>query len=35
MGLPQAARWKTISDKEIACLKKHGVFNLVPIYQSL
>ena len=31
MGLPQAARWKTASDKKIASLKKHGVFDLVPI----
>ena len=31
MGLPQAARWKTLSDKEIASLEKHGVFKLVPI----
>ena len=31
MGLPQAARWKTASDKEIASLEKHGVFDLVPI----
>ena len=31
MGLPQAVRWKTASDKEIASLKKHGVFDLVPI----
>ena len=31
MDLPQAARWKTASDKQIASLKKHGVFNLVPI----
>ena len=31
MSLPQAARWKTASDKEIASVEKHGVFNLVPI----
>ena len=31
MSLPQAARWRTASDKEIASLRKHGVFNLVPI----
>ena len=31
MGLPQAARWKTESDKEVASLEKHGVFDLVPI----
>ena len=31
MGLPQAARWKVVSDKEIASLEKHGVFKLVPI----
>ena len=31
MGLPQAAHWKTASDKEITSLKKHGVFDLVPI----
>ena len=31
MGLPQAARWKTVSDKVIANLEKHAVFNLVPI----
>ena len=30
-GLPQAACWKTASDKEIASLEKHGVFDLVPI----
>ena len=28
---PQVTRWKTASDKEIASLKKHGVFKLVPI----
>ena len=31
MGLPQVARLKTVSDKEIASLEKHGVFDLVPI----
>ena len=31
MGLPQAAHWKTVSDKEIASLEKHGVFDLVSI----
>ena len=31
MGLLQAARWKTTSDKEIASLEEFGVFNLVPI----
>ena len=31
MGLPQAARWKIASDKEIGIMEKHGVFNLVPI----
>ena len=31
MTLPQAARWKVASDKEIASLKKHGVYELVPI----
>ena len=31
MGLPQVARLKTASDKEIASLEKHGVFDLVPI----
>ena len=31
MGLLQAAHWKTASDKEIASLERHGVFNLVPI----
>ncbi|CAM9341906.1 unnamed protein product [Ascophyllum nodosum] len=35
MGLPQAARWKTASDKKIASLKKHGVFKLVPITSVL
>ena len=28
--LPQAARWKAAADKEIAILKKHGVYQLVP-----
>ena len=31
MGLPQAARWRAASDKEIANLEMHGVFELVPI----
>ena len=31
MVLPQTAGWKAASDKEIASLEKHGVFNLVPI----
>ena len=31
MTLPQAARWKVASDKEIASLEKHGVYELVPI----
>ena len=31
MGLPQAARWKTASDKKIVSLEKHGVSDLVPI----
>ena len=31
MGLPQAAHWKTVSEKEIASLEKHGVFDLVSI----
>ena len=31
MGLPQAAHWKRVSDKEIASLEKHGVFDLVSI----
>ena len=31
MNLPQAARWKAASDKEIASLEKDGVFKLVPI----
>ena len=30
-GLPQAARWEAASDKEIASLEKHGVFDLAPI----
>ena len=29
VGLPEAAHWKTTSDKEIDSLEKHGVFNLV------
>ena len=31
MGLPQAARWKTASDKDIASLEKQGVFDLILI----
>ena len=31
MALPQAARWKVASGKEIASLEKHGVYELVPI----
>ena len=31
MTLPQTGRWKVASDKEIASLKKHGVYELVPI----
>ena len=31
MGLPQMARWKTASDKDIESLKKHSAFDLVPI----
>ena len=31
MTLPQAARWKVASDKEIASLEKHGVYKLVRI----
>ena len=31
MSLPQAARWKVAADKEIASLKKHGVYELVPV----
>ena len=30
MSLPQAARWKAAVDKEIASLRKHGVYELVP-----
>ena len=30
MSLPQAAHWKAVADKEIASLKKHGVYDLVP-----
>ena len=29
MIFPQAARWKVASDKEIASLEKHGVYELV------
>ena len=35
VGLPQAAHWKTASDKEIESLEKHGVFNLVLITSVL
>ena len=35
MGLPPAAHWKTVSDKESESLEKHGVFNLVPITSVL
>ena len=31
MSLPQAARWKAAADKEISSLKKHGVYELVPV----
>ena len=31
LGLPQAARWKTASDKEIASLEKHALIKLVTI----
>ena len=31
MTLSQAVRWKVASDKEIASLEKHGVYELVPI----
>ena len=31
MTPPQAARWKVASDKEIASLEKHGMYELVPI----
>ena len=31
MTLPQAARWKVASDEEITSLKRHGVYDLVPI----
>ena len=31
MGLPQVARWKAESDKEIENLEKHGVFKFAPI----
>ena len=31
MTLPQAARSKVASDKEIASLEKHGVYELVSI----
>ena len=35
VGLPQAAHWKTASDKEIESLEKHGVINLVLITSVL
>ena len=35
VGLPQAAHWKTASDKKIESLEKHGVFNLVLITSVL
>ena len=35
VGLPQAAHWKTASDKDIESLEKHGVFNLVLITSVL
>ena len=31
MSLPQVARWKAESDKDIKSLEKHNVFKLVPI----
>ena len=31
MGLPQTARWKAASDREITSLEKQGVYELVPI----
>ena len=31
MTLSQPGRWKVVSDKEIASLEKHGVYELVPI----
>ena len=31
MGLPQAARWKAASNREVASLEKHGVYELIPI----
>ena len=31
MTLPQAARWEIASDKEIASLEVHGMYELVPI----
>ena len=30
MDLPQAARWKVPSDKDIESLEKHGIFKLIP-----
>ena len=35
VGLPQAAHWKTASDKEIESVEKQGVFNLVLITSVL
>ena len=29
--LPQAARWKAASEREVASLEKHGVYKLTPI----
>ena len=31
MSFPQAAQWKVAKDREIATLKKHGVYELVPV----
>ena len=31
MGLPQSTRWKVASDREVASLEKHGVYELMPI----
>ena len=30
-GLPQAARWKALSVKEIVSLEIYGIFKLIPI----
>ena len=35
IGLPQVARWKAASDKEIASLENHVVFKLVAITSVL